>query len=243
MSPESVIWAGPGKPDRIQKILSAHGLASRRGAEEMIREGRVTVNGHVAELGQSAEFGRDDIAVDGVSIAPEAGKVYIMLNKPPGYVTTASDERGRKTVMDLVKTPERVYPVGRLDMYSEGLILMTNDGLFANSVAHPSNDHRKTYEIRVRGDAGKAAPMLRRPMEIDGHVVRAAEVTLLERAEGGGAVRVTVTEGRNRQLRKMCELCGLKVLSLKRVSIGSLGIGSLKPGEWRHLTEDERNSF
>jgi len=229
--------------ERIQKILSAHGLVSRRGAEKLILEGRVTVNGSVAALGQSAEHGIDDIAVDGVSLTPKGEMVYIMLNKPRGYVTTKSDERGRKTVMDLVQCPAGAYPVGRLDINSEGLLLLTNDGHFAYNVAHPSHNHTKTYEMRVRGDAGKAARLLRRPMEIDSHEVCAVDVRLLEKKPDGGLIRITIAEGRNRQIRKMCGLCGLTVLSLKRVSIGDLGIGGLKPGEWRHLTEDEIKSF
>jgi len=208
----------------------------------MILEGRVTVNGIVASLGQSAEPERDDIAVDGISLIPKDEKVYIMLNKPRGYVTTMSDDRGRKTVMDLVKSKSRVYPVGRLDMDSEGLLLLTNDGHFANAVAHPSNNHAKTYEVSFHGETSSVS-LLRRPMEIDSYEVCAAQVKLLERTERGGLLSLTITEGRNRQIRKMCELCGLKVLSLKRVSIGDLKIGVLKPGEWRNLTDDERELF
>jgi len=230
----------PGGLQRLQKILSAHGVASRRGAERLIESGRVTVNGQIAGLGQSAAPGRDEIAVDGVPIMPHGEHVYIMLNKPPGYVTTVSDERGRKTVMSLVaEVKTRVYPIGRLDMYSEGLLLLTNDGLFANAVAHPSNNKKKVYEIRIAGDASGAARLLRRPIEVDNCLVRASAVEVLDEAEGGGALRITVSEGRNRQIRKMCSQCGIKVFSLKRVSIGAVRLGSLGAGRWRHLTGEE----
>jgi len=234
----------PGGLQRLQKILSAHGVASRRGAERLIESGRVTVNGQTAGLGQSATPGRDEIAVDGVPLEPHGGLVYIMLNKPPGYVTTVSDERGRKTVMSLVAgVKTRVYPIGRLDMYSEGLLLLTNDGQFANAVAHPSNNKKKVYEVRIAGDASGAAHMLRRPIEVDNCLVRAAAVEVLDEAEGGGVLGITVSEGRNRQIRKMCGLCGIKVLSLKRVSIGAVRLGSLGIGRWRHLTGEEVDSL
>jgi 23S rRNA pseudouridine2605 synthase len=205
---------------RIQKILSAHGVASRRKAEALILEGRVTVNGLKAELGREL--------------------VYIMLNKPRGYVTTMSDERGRKTVMSLLTDLDaRVFPVGRLDINSEGLLLLTNDGLFANTVAHPSFNKAKTYEVRVRGDAAGAVGPLGRPMELDFHMILAEGVTLAKRTADGGILRITISEGRNRQIRKMCANCGLDVVSLKRVSIGSLALGELRTGKWRHLTKEE----
>jgi 23S rRNA pseudouridine2605 synthase len=167
-----------------------------------------------------------------------------MLNKPRGYLTTMRDERGRKTVVELVSgLSERVYPVGRLDLESEGLLLMTNDGLFANKVAHPSFNKTKTYDVRVRGDAPGAARLLRRPLLIDSHPVQAKSVDVLERTADGGVLRLSVSEGRNRQIRKMCAQCGLVILSLKRVSIGDVELGSLGSGQWRHLTEAERNSL
>jgi len=238
--------SGPGmpKPERIQKILSAHGVASRREAERLVESGRVTVNGQRAELGQSAVPGRDAIEVDGAPLRPKSEYVYIMLNKPPGFVTTVRDERGRKTVMGLVRgVGARVYPVGRLDMYSEGLLLLTNDGQFANAVAHPSNNKKKTYEARIAGDASGAVQLLRRPMQIDSCLVKAADVSLLQRTEDGGTLQITVHEGRNRQIRKMCALCGIKVLSLKRTSIGALRLGQLEAGRWRHLTDEEIKSL
>jgi len=231
-------------PARIQKILSAHGVASRREAERLIMAGRVTVNGIPAMIGQSAQFGHDEIAVDGVPLTPVNELVYIMLNKPRGYITTASDDRGRKTVMDLVVgAGVRVYPVGRLDMDTEGLLLMTNDGKFANSIAHPSYNRTKMYETRVRGDAAGAADMLGLSMEIDSHTVHAASVALTECNTDGGVLHISINEGRNRQIRKMCAKCGLEVLSLKRLSIGPLKLGSLKTGEWRRLTDEECKSL
>ena len=227
-------------PERIQKILSAHGVASRRSAERMIMDGRVTVNGAIARLGQSATPGADDIAVDGLPLSPKDGLVYIALNKPSGYLTTMSDDMGRKTVCSLVGgVGARVYPVGRLDMGTEGLLLFTNDGRFANAVMHPSHNVKKTYEAHVKGNAAAAADLMRRPMEIDSHVIRAVSVELSERTQVGGILTVTINEGRNRQIRKMCEQCGLTVRLLRRVSIGPVALGSLRSGQWRHLTEEE----
>jgi len=233
-----------GGPERLQKILSAHGVASRREAEILIQSGRVTVNGVSAHIGQCAEFGRDEIAVDGSVLIPRGELLYIMLHKPRGYVTTRSDERSRKTVMDLIADiGSRVYPVGRLDIDSEGLLLLTNDGEFANAVAHPSHGKEKTYEVRVRGDAAGAVNLLCDPIRIDSHVVQAASVKLVHRFDYGGLLRISIAEGRNRQIRKMCASCGLEVLSLRRVSVGTLELGSLKPGEWRYLTSAEVQSM
>ena len=227
-------------PDRIQKILSAHGIASRREAERMILDGRVTVDGRPASLGQQAIFGVNEIAIDGIPLDPAKSPVYIMLNKPRGYITSASDERGRKTVMDLVAgVGLRVYPVGRLDMDSEGLLLLTNDGKFANSVAHPSFNKLKTYEAEVRGDVARALPMLSAPMEIGDRTIVADSSRLVKETKSGGILEIAIHEGRNRQIRKMCAKCGLIVVSLRRVAIGSVTLGMLKPGQWRYLTEEE----
>ncbi|MDR0489890.1 MAG: rRNA pseudouridine synthase [Oscillospiraceae bacterium] len=226
--------------ERIQKILSAHGASSRRKAEQLILEGRVTVNGVVAKLGESAEDGVDEIAIDGIPLDPIGHLVYIMLNKPRGYITTMSDERGRDTVTQLVGyNGARVYPVGRLDMDSEGLLLLTNDGHFANAVMHPSHNRAKTYEVRVRGDVNSGAKLLRQPITVDSHIVQAASVEVNERTAAGGVLLISINEGRNRQIRKMCEQCGLNAVQLKRISIGTLELGSLKPGQWRHLTDEE----
>jgi 23S rRNA pseudouridine2605 synthase len=227
--------------DRIQKILSARGVASRRAGEKMIEDGRVTVNGATALLGQSADPDTDVICVDGVSLPSRPEKLYIMLNKPKGYVTTLSDEKGRKDVSELVKdVGTRLYPVGRLDLNSEGLLIMTNDGDAANRLMHPSHNVKKTYHTWVRGrDIKQAAEKLAAPMEIDGYTTRPAHVDVMAEDEGGAMLSITIGEGRNRQVRKMCEQAGLYVTRLKRVREGSLELGELKPGCWRYLTEEE----
>ena len=231
---------------RIQKVLSDAGIMSRRKAEEAVAQNRVTVNGRPCKTGQKVDPRKDIIAVDGARIMIEKRKknLYIMLNKPRGYVTTMNDERGRKTVMSLISDlPMRVYPVGRLDLNSEGLLLFTNDGDFANKVAHPSFNNEKTYEVHVRGDAAGAVEALVKPMSIDDHLVQAGSVQLLKQEPDGGILRIVVREGRNRQIRKMCLMCGLKVLSLRRTTIGKLELGLLKPGQWRHLSEKEVRLF
>ena len=206
----------------------------------MIIGGRVAVNGRAAVLGQSARLGYDDITVDGVPLEPKKEPVYIMLNKPRGYITTVKDDRGRKTVMDLVSDLDtKVYPVGRLDMASEGLLLMTNDGHFAGIVAHPSSGKTKKYEVRVHGDILAAADVLRRPMIIDARSVQAASVEVSELSGDTALLSIAVYEGLNRQIRKMCARCGLKVHSLKRVAVGPLDLGSLESGQWRFLTDNE----
>jgi 23S rRNA pseudouridine2605 synthase len=206
----------------------------------MILDGRVTVNGKPAELGQRADARRDAIAVDG-ALLPDAGeRVYIMLNKPRGYITAMDDDRGRRTVAQLTRgAGARVYPVGRLDMDTEGLLLMTNDGDFALRVAHPSGMKEKVYHVEVRGDVSAAAGMLARPMEIDGREVTAARVATLRSCASGGLLAITIREGRNRQIRRMCQMCGLAVVSLKRVAIGGVELGALPAGQWRHLTDEE----
>ena len=172
--------------ERVQKIISKHGIASRREAERMINAGRVTVNGTPATVGQSARFGIDEIAVDGNLLVPAGDMIYIMLNKPKGYLTTTNDERGRKTVMSLVsQVGVRIYPVGRLDMDTEGLLLLTNDGDFANIITHPSHSIKKTYEAHVRGNIVIAEKLLEEPMEIDSHIVRAETVKLVKHSTDG----------------------------------------------------------
>jgi len=230
--------------ERLQKILSAKGICSRREAEKLILDGRVSVNGVTAELGQSADILADDIKVDDefLSFTPE--HYYIMLNKPRGYITTASDDRGRKTVMDLVSQLDvRLYPVGRLDMESEGLLLMTNDGNFANIVTHPSSGKLKTYEVKVSGKVSDVIPTLKEPMMVDDHLVKAAKVKLKEETKNGAILELSIVQGRNRQIRKMCGNVGLEVLSLKRICIGDVKLGSLEPGKWRYLTDSEISSL
>jgi len=225
---------------RIQKILSAHGVASRRAAENMIRDGRVTVNGVTALPGCSADDVRDLILVDGKPLPKAEEPVYLMLNKPAGYITTTSDDHGRQTVMHLVSDAgASVYPVGRLDMDTEGMLLMTNDGQFANSVIHPSSGITKIYEARVRGSIEAGAEMLRKPVEVDSHVVHAVSVKIKNKAGKSAVLVIEIVEGRNRQVRKMCAVCGLNVDSLKRVAIGSVELASLPPGKWRRLSAEE----
>lgn len=227
--------------ERLQKIISSSGLMSRRAAEKYIEEGRVTVNGAVAVLGAKADTDKDVISVDGKALVIKNEKKYVMLNKPKGYVTTMKDEKGRKDVSALVKdVGERLYPVGRLDMYSEGLLVMTNDGEFANMLMHPSYNFSKTYRTWVQGeDVGLAVEYLRQPMEIDGCIVCAENVGIEQVFPGGAVLLISISEGRNRQVRRMCEGCGLKVTKLLRISEGPLELGALKSGEWRYLTEDE----
>lgn len=225
---------------RIQKILSAHGVASRRAAEKLILEGKVTVNGCIVAPGCSADDERDLIMVDGNPLPKINGPVYIMLNKPAGCVTTVSDDHGRQTVMQLVSDAGTgIYPVGRLDMDTEGMLLMTNDGQFANSVMHPSSGITKIYEARVRGSIAAGVEMLRRPVAVDSHIVQAVSVRIREDAGNRAVLVIEIAEGRNRQIRKMCAMCGLNIDSLKRIAIGPLELASLQPGKWRKLTADE----
>lgn len=231
--------------ERLQKIIAAAGLMSRRTAEEAISAGRVRVNGAVAALGDQADPAADEILLDGRPLPAEERKVYLMLHKPRGVVTTLSDEKGRRSVRDLVADAgARVYPVGRLDLDSEGLLLMTNDGDFANLLTHPSHEISKTYHTWVTGeDLDTAAERLSRPMELDGRPIRPARVELLHRGAQEACLSVTIHEGRNRQVRRMCELCSLRVTRLRRVSEGALRLGDLPSGKWRHLTEEEIRSF
>lgn len=226
---------------RIQKLIAASGLMSRRAAERLIEEDRVLVNGERAFLGGTADPERDTITVDGAPLPKLGELVYIMLNKPRGYLTTLSDDRGRKTVAELTAdVGRRVYPVGRLDYNSEGLLLLTNDGDFAQKLEHPSHQVCKTYEVRVKGEnVDHALPVLRSPLVIDGYRIRPATVRLLTRTETGAVLSVTIFEGRNRQIRKMCESAGLSVLRLRRVSEGGVRLGALPVGKWRHLTASE----
>lgn len=225
---------------RLQKILSARGVASRRKAEEMIRSGRVCVNGTVAQLGDTADEDVDRICLDGTPLPSREQLVYILLNKPRGYVTTLSDEKGRKNAAQLVADcGVRVYPVGRLDMDSEGLLLFTNDGAFANELMHPRHEVEKTYEVWVKGYAPGKEERLAQPIELDGYTIRSPKVHLL-RAEGDRArFSVTIHEGRNRQVRRMCQAAGMCCTRLRRVQEGSLTLGDLPCGAWRYLTEDE----
>lgn len=231
-------------PERLQKIISSAGLMSRRTAEEYITAGRVMVNGRVAALGDKADAAIDSILVDGKPLPSNVGKRYIMLNKPKGYVTTMSDEKGRRNVTELLNVPERLYPVGRLDMYSEGLLIMTNDGEFANKLMHPSHNVTKTYRTWVQGeDIGLAVEYLRGALDIGDCIVQAIDVDIDEVFPRGAVLLITIGEGRNRQVRKMCQCCGLRVTRLVRISEGGLELGTLKSGAWRDLTEEEIKSI
>ena len=228
-------------PERVQKIIAASGLMSRRAAEEIIAQGRVTVNGAAVSLGDRADAERDEILLDGKPLPKPGARRYVMLYKPRGYVTTLSDEQGRRDVTELLQgIPERVYPVGRLDMDSEGLLLLTNDGDFANRLMHPSHEVDKCYRTWVRGDdVDKRAERLRQPMEIDGYRTSPAEVNIHERIPGGAVLDITIHEGRNRQIRKMCEQAGLRVTRLCRIREGCIMLGELQSGKWRDLTDEE----
>lgn len=229
--------------ERLQKLISAAGLMSRRAAEECISAGRVTVNGRVASLGDRADEELDLILVDGRPLLRHGARTYIMLNKPRGYVTTMSDEKGRRDVTELVRGLGRVYPVGRLDMYSEGLLIMTDDGDFANTLMHPSHNFKKIYRTWVQGeDVGLAVEYLRGELDIGDCIVRAESVDIERLIPGGAVLLITIGEGRNRQVRKMCACCGLKVTRLMRISEGGLELGDLPPGKWRRLTEEEIQS-
>lgn len=224
---------------RLQKILSGRGVASRRASEELIQAGRVTVNGRVAALGDSADPELDEILLDGQPLPTQQKHVYIMLNKPRGFVTTLSDEKGRRTVAQLVDCGLRVYPVGRLDMDSEGLLLLTSDGEFANALMHPKHEVNKTYETWVTGYHDAAPALLSRPITLDGYTIRKPEIKLLWADGKKAKFLITIHEGRNRQVRRMCEEAGMTVTRLRRISEGSLQLGDLPLGKWRCLTEEE----
>ena len=222
--------------ERLQKILSAAGVCSRRKAEELLKAGRVTVNGVTASLGDKADPAKDRVQVDGQDVTAAHTRTYIMLHKPRGYVTTLSDEKGRPTVAQLVADcPSKVWPVGRLDMDSEGLLLMTDDGEMTHRLTHPSHEIQKEYQVRVEGDVEKALPILSRPMVVDG------EDMVADRVERLGEQRLTIVihQGKNRQVRRMCAAAGLTVTRLKRVREGKLFLGNLQGGSWRYLTNEE----
>lgn len=224
--------------ERLQKLIASRGLCSRRKAEEWISQGRVTVNGKLASLGDSADPS-DHILVDGKPLPASQDHVYIMLNKPRGYVTTLSDEKDRPTVAQLVDCGCRVYPIGRLDYDSEGLLLFTNDGAFADRMMHPKGNIQKRYLVHVSGPLEGAVERLSRPIELDGYRIRKPIVKALTPQMDKGRFLITIFEGRNRQIRRMCEAAGLQVLRLCRVAEGSLSLGDLPLGKWRYLTHEE----
>lgn len=230
--------------ERLQKILSASGVASRRGAELLIIAGRVTCNGIVCQLGDSADPDVDTICLDGKPIPTKGKNVYIMLNKPKGYVTTLSDEKGRKNVAQLVcDCGQRVYPVGRLDMDSEGLLLLTNDGEFANLLMHPSHQIDKVYSVFVKGFSERGFVQLCKPIVLDGYKISPPKIEKIGSDGEITQLQITIHEGRNRQVRRMCANAGMQVKRLIRVREGALALGDLPAGKWRYLTNDEIESF
>ena len=223
--------------ERLQKLLSAAGVCSRRRAEEYILAGRVTVNGRQAGLGDRADLSKDRIEVDGAPLTAPRAHTYVMLNKPRGYVTTLSDEKGRKTVAQLVADcPARVWPVGRLDLNSEGLLLLTDDGALTQRLTHPSHAVEKEYRVRVSGDVDRALAVLSAPIHDGGEELTADRV---ER-RGEHELTVVIHQGKNRQVRRMCAAAGLEVERLRRVREGTLLLGALEPGRWRYLTRREK---
>jgi 23S rRNA pseudouridine2605 synthase len=226
--------------ERLQKLLARAGLGSRRVCEELIAEGRVTVNGEVAVLGRRADVETDTVALDGVTVVVRDDLVYYLLNKPAGYVSTASDPEGRPTVVELVPSSPRVFPVGRLDFDTEGLLLLTNDGELTQLLTHPSFGVVKTYLAEVEGDPAPATVRrLREGVELDDGVTAPARVKVVQRRATTAAVEIGIHEGRNRQVRRMCDTVGHPVLRLVRTRIGPLHDRRLQPGEWRRLSAGE----
>ena len=226
--------------ERVQKLIAAAGICSRRAAEELITAQRVTVDGAVCVLGDRADAEKNEIRIDGKLVCFTEEKRYLMLNKPRGYVTTMADEKGRRTAAELVENcGTRVYPVGRLDMDSEGLLLFTNDGELTNRLLHPRFEADKTYQVRVTGDVESGARLLREMRDLGGEPIAPAAVRVLKKDDGGGLISVTIHEGKNRQVRRMCAQAGLSVKRLRRVAEHGVKLGSLPLGQWRELTEEE----
>jgi 23S rRNA pseudouridine2605 synthase len=228
--------------ERLQKIISAAGITSRRASETLILNGQVAVNGVVVtELGSKADPSKDTITVDGKALKISAQRLYILLNKPPGYITALKDGQGRPLVTDLLKdVPDRVYPVGRLDYNTEGLLLLTNDGDWANRLMHPRNEIEKEYHVRVRGKViDQQLKRMAEGVELDDGMTAPAVVSLVKSGEQNDWISVAIHEGRNRQVRRMCEAVSLSVVRLKRIRYGTLMLGTLRAGQFRYLTESE----
>ena len=231
--------------ERLHKVLAHAGVASRRKSEELIQQGRVTVNGRiVTQLGTKVDPDRDDIWVDGQRVQVPASRVYVMLNKPRGVLTTMEDDRGRKALGDLVAVPTRLYPVGRLDVISEGLILLTDDGELANLLSHPRYRHDKEYRVLVNGrPSEKTLEAWRRGVILEGKPTAPARVDVLSKRKDSALLRVVMREGRKRQIRSVASLLGHPVRELTRVRLGPLHLGTLEVGQWRHLTAKEVRSL
>jgi len=226
--------------ERLQKLIASAGLCSRRAAEEWITAGRVQVNGRTATLGEKADPERDEITVDGSPLQQKQDHVYLMLNKPRGYVTTLSDEKGRPTVADLTRdVGRRVFPVGRLDLQSEGLLLLTDDGALMQRLIHPSFEVSKTYLVTVAGETKHAAERLAAITDLDGEPIRPAQVSPVRLGRETAVLQITIHEGKNRQIRRMCAGCGLAVKRLQRIAEHDLKLKDLPLGQWRYLTEGE----
>ena len=231
---------------RIQKYLSDCGVMSRRAAEKAIERGEIEINGIKAQIGDKIDENGDAVTYLGKPVERQAKKLYILLNKPAGYVTTMSDELGRKTVSDLLKdVPARVYPVGRLDKNSEGALICTNDGEFANRLMHPSGMKKKVYLVYVRGNVSNNAISALQSMKAleDGEPIAPVKVILLQRSPDFSILRFELIQGKNRQIRRMCERCSLSIMQLRRISIGGIQLGELASGKWRALTKEEKDGI
>lgn len=229
--------------ERLQKYMAACGVAARRKCEEIIEEGRVKVNGNiVTELGFKVDPELDEIVVDSKLIKLEERKVYILLNKPEGYVSTVKDERGRKTILDIVKVNERIFPIGRLDYNTSGMILLTNDGDIYNRIIHPRKEVNKVYIAVIEGTPSKdKIDEFCNGIDIGGYITAKAKFRIIEKLQDKSKVEIIIHEGKNRQVRRMCEKIGHPVIALKRISVGNIKLGNLRRGEWRYLGENEIN--
>ncbi len=229
--------------ERLQKFMASCGVASRRKCEEIILAGKVKVNGKiVSELGVKVNPSKDKVEYEGKIINKEENKVYIMLNKPEGYITSVKDEKGRKTILDIVKVKERIYPVGRLDYDSSGLLILTNDGDMYNKIIHPRVEITKKYIVVVEGEfKERELKKFRRGIDIGGYITAPAEIKVLKFEDNKTTIEVGIHEGKNRQIRRMCSALNHNVLALKRVAIGNIKLGNLKRGEYRPLTNEELN--
>lgn len=227
--------------ERLQKYMASCGVASRRKCEEIIQQGRVKVNNNVIyELGFKVDSEKDVVVVDGKTIKKEERKVYIALNKPVGYVSTVKDEKGRKTILDLVEVDERVYPIGRLDYDTSGLILLTNDGEVYNKIIHPREEKNKVYVAIVKGiPSDIQIEKFKKGLDIGGYITSNADFKILNRYKDSSEVEITIHEGKNRQIRRMCEVIKHPVIKLRRIQIGKIKLGSLQEGQWRYLDVDE----
>lgn len=226
--------------ERLQKVLAAAGLGSRRKCEAIIEAGRVEVNGQTAVLGDRVDVKQDRVTVDGIPLEPLEEKKYLLLNKPPGYITTLKDTRGRHTVMELVDEEERLFPVGRLDRDTRGLLIVTNDGYFAHKLMHPSHGTEKTYVVEAAGElSSRGLTALRKGIDLEEGKTAPAKVKVLAKEKGGCVLEVTIREGKKRQVRRMCAAVGLEVRDLVRTRIGPLDLKGVEEGSYRALSTEE----